>query len=162
VPYRVIIRSSGIHAAGCFAVDTIPRGTRVIEYTGDRVKQEDADDLYKDRPYTYLFGTGDGSIVIDGYGMAMYVNHSCTPNCETEEDEEGAVWIIATKKIPPGEELTYDYFRYDGEGDAPCTCGTKNCRGTMYSPKYLRKLKREAKKAAAGQAPDANVVAQTS
>ena len=148
MPYRVIIRSSGIHAAGCFAVDTIPRGTRVIEYTGDRIPQDTADDLYKDRPYTYLFGIGDGTTVIDGYGTAMYVNHSCTPNCETEEDEEGRVWIIAIKKIKPGEELTYDYFLYDGEGDAPCTCGTEVCRGTMYSPKEIRRRKREAKKAA--------------
>jgi uncharacterized protein len=146
VPYRVIVRSSGIHAAGCFAVDRIPSGTRVLEYTGDRISQDLADDLYKDRPYTYLFGFGDGTRVIDGYGTAMYVNHSCTPNCETEEDEEGAVWIIAIRNIQPGEELTYDYFLYDGEGDAPCTCGTPKCRGTMYSPKELRRRKREAQK----------------
>lgn len=146
MPYRVIVRSSGIHAAGCFAVDRIPVGTRVLEYTGDRIGQDEADDLYKDRPYTYLFGFGDGTKVIDGYGMAMYVNHSCTPNCETEEDEEGSVWIIAMRNIKPGEELTYDYFLYDGEGDAPCTCGTAKCRGTMYSPQEIRRRKREAKK----------------
>ena len=70
LPYRVIIRSSGIHAAGCFAVDTIPRGTRVIEYTGDRIPQDTADDLYKDRPYTYLFGIGDGTTVIARAPMA--------------------------------------------------------------------------------------------
>lgn len=156
VPYRVIIRSSGIHAAGCFAVDRIPKGTRILEYTGDRMTQEAADELYKDRPYTYLFGFGDGTHVIDGYGMAMYVNHSCTPNCETEEDEDGAVWIMALRAIEPGEELTYDYFLYDGEGDAPCTCGTLKCRGTMYSPKELRRRKREAKKQA--QAPNSAAV----
>jgi hypothetical protein len=48
------------------------------------------------------------------------------------------------RDIDAGEELTYDYFLYDGEGDAPCTCGTENCRGTMYSKKEMRKRQRAA------------------
>ena len=143
---RVIVRSSPIHAAGVFALERIPKGTRVLEYTGERVKHDDADELYDKRPYTYLFGVGDGTYVIDGYGVAMYVNHSCDPNCETEEDEEERVWIIATRNIEAGEELVYDYFLYDGSGPATCTCGAKKCRGTMYSPKEIRKRKREAAK----------------
>lgn len=141
---RLIVRSSPIHAAGVFALSAIPKGTRIVEYTGERLKHDDADELYKDRPYTYLFGVGDGTYVIDGYGMAMYVNHSCDPNCETEEDEDGRVWIMAIRDIAAGEELAYDYFLYDGEGDAPCTCGSAQCRGTMYSPTEIRKRKRKA------------------
>ena len=139
---RVIVRSSPIHAAGVFALQRIPKGTRILEYTGERMAHEAADELYKDRPYTYLFGIGDGENVIDGYGIAMYVNHCCDPNCETEEDEDGHVWILAMRDIEPGEELTYDYFLYDGEGEAPCTCGAKKCRGTMYSKKEVEKRKR--------------------
>ncbi len=142
---RVIVRSSPIHAAGVFALEKIPKGTRILEYTGERLKHEHADDLYDDRPYTYLFGVGDGTHVIDGYGMAMYVNHSCEPNCETEEDEDERVWIVALRDIDAGEELAYDYFLYDGAGPAKCTCGAAKCRGTMYSPTELRKRKRKAK-----------------
>lgn len=139
---RVIVRSSPIHAAGVFAIDPIPKGTRVLEYTGERMPHEAADALYDQRPYTYLFGFGDGSHVIDGYGLAMYVNHSCDPNCETEEDDQGHVWIDAMRDIASGDELTYDYFLYDGDGEASCTCGHANCRGTMYSPKEIRRRKR--------------------
>lgn len=145
---RVIIRSSAIHAAGCFALEPIRPKTKVLEYTGDRMPHEEADILYEGRPYTYLFGAGPTGTVIDGYGMAMYVNHSCTPNCETEEDENGRVWIMSTRRIEPGEELTYDYFLYDGEGEARCACGTVNCRGTMYSPAEIRRQKRAAKQTA--------------
>ena len=120
---RLIVRSSAIHAAGVFTLERIPKGTLVVEYTGTRMKHDDADNLYNERPYTYLFGVGDGTYVVDGYGMAMYLNHSCAPNCETEEDEDEHVWIRAIRDIEPGEELVYDYFLYDGEGDAPCTCG---------------------------------------
>ncbi len=141
---RLIVRSSPIHAVGVFTLENIRKGTRILEYTGERMAHEAADEFYKHRPYTYLFGFGDGSKVIDGYGMAMYVNHCCDSNCETEEDEEGRVWISAMHDIVAGEELTYDYFLYDGEGDAPCTCGTPNCRGTMYSRKEMRKHQKAA------------------
>ena len=149
---RLIVRSSAIHAAGVFTLERILNGTLVVEYTGTRMKHDDADNLYKERPYTYLFGVGDGSHVVDGYSMAMYLNHSCAPNCETEEDEDERVWIRAIRDIEAGEELVYDYFLYDGEGDAPCTCGAEKCRGTMYSPKELRKRKRSAREDAGAKA----------
>ncbi len=85
---RLIVRSSAIHAAGVFTLEPISNGTLIAEYTGTRMKHDDADTLYSERPYTYLFGVGDGTFVVDGFSMAMYLNHSCAPNCETEEDEE--------------------------------------------------------------------------
>lgn len=143
---RLIVRSSGIHAAGCFAQQPIRKGQKVVEYTGERMLHDDADKLYENLPYTYLFGTSDGETVIDGFGMAMYINHSCDPNCETEEDEQGRVWIISMRDIAAGEELTYDYLLYEGNGDAPCSCGSKQCRGSMYSPKQLGRRKRTSAK----------------
>lgn len=140
---RLIIRSSDIHAAGCFALDDIPKGTRVLEYTGERITKDEGDDRYDGRPFTYLFGVGDGDVVIDGHGMAMFVNHSCDSNCETDE-EDGRVYIESIRDIVAGEELTYDYCLYDGEDEAPCHCGSSNCRGSMYSPEWLRKMRRAA------------------
>lgn len=127
----LIIRSSAIHAAGCYTLTPIRKGARVAEYTGPRLTKEEADKWYDQSPITYLFGLGDGRIVIDGHGMAMFINHSCDANCETHE-KRGRVWIVATRDIAAGEEITYDYCLYDGQGDdATCNCGTKACRGTM-------------------------------
>lgn len=142
---RLIIRSSDIHAAGCFTLDRIPTGTRVLEYAGERISKAEGDNRYDGRPFTYLFGVGDGEVVIDGHSMAMFLNHSCDPNCETDE-EDGRVYIESIRDIAAGEELTYDYYLYDGEDDAPCTCGSKKCRGSMYSPEWLRKMRRAAAK----------------
>jgi len=129
-----IIRSSRIHAAGVFATQPIRRMTRILEYDGPRLSKAAADVLYEDRNDTYLFGVGDGRQVIDGHSMAMFVNHSCDPNCETEEYGL-RVWIQAMRDIKVGEELTYDYCLYDGDEDDPaiCHCGAKECRGTMYA-----------------------------
>jgi SET domain-containing protein len=146
----LIIRSSDIHAAGCYTTTRIARGARVAEYTGPRLTKDEADLLYESKPITYLFGLGDGSIVIDGHCMAMFINHSCDPNCESGE-EDGRVWIKAIKNIPAGAEITYDYCLYDGgDEEQLCNCGAANCRGTMYSEEEIRRRKR--KEAAARKA----------
>jgi SET domain-containing protein len=147
----LIIRSSAIHAAGCYTLTPIRKGTRVAEYTGHRMSKDEADAAYEDSLITYLFGLGDGEIVIDGHCTTMFINHSCDANCETRE-VRGRVWITAIRNIEAGEEITYDYCLYDGGDDeAVCNCGAKKCRGTMYSPAEVRKRKR-AKKTAATKA----------
>jgi SET domain-containing protein len=143
----LIIRSSAIHAAGCYTTTAIRKGKRVAEYTGHRFTKAEADIAYEASPITYLFGLGKGDMVIDGHSTAMFINHSCDANCETCE-EDGRVWITAIKNIPAGEEITYDYCLYDGGDDqALCNCGAKNCRGTMYSKEEIRRRKAAAKKA---------------
>ena len=145
----LIIRSSDIHAAGCYTTTHIPKGRRVAEYTGPRLTKDEADALYEAKPITYLFGLGDGSVVIDGHCMAMFINHSCDPNCESDEEDDGRVWIKSIKNIPAGAEITYDYCLYDGGDEAQfCNCGAKDCRGTMYSVEEIRRRKRAAAKAA--------------
>ncbi len=143
----LIVRSSQIHAAGCYTTTRIRKDAFIVEYTGERISKDLADERYEHRDHTYLFGVGDGRTVIDGFGTAMFLNHSCAPNCETDE-VDGRIWIIALRDIKPGEELTYDYCLYDGEpGDeAPCSCGAKQCRGTMYSDDEVARQKRELKK----------------
>jgi SET domain-containing protein len=139
----LIIRSSDIHAAGCYTTSDIRKGTLIVEYTGPRISKEQGDEIYENRQTTYLFGLRDGKEVIDGHGVAMFINHSCDPNCETDEIDN-RVWIIAIRNIKAGEELTYDYMLYDGDEDdpAPCYCGSSNCRGTMYSENEIRRQKR--------------------
>ncbi len=84
------------------------KGDLVIEYTGKRITNEEADE----RPNRYLFDL-DEKWTIDGSprsNLARYINHSCRPNCEpvhyTDVNEIG---IEAIRNIKAGEELTYDY-----------------------------------------------------
>jgi SET domain-containing protein len=139
----LVIRRSGIHAKGCFTTTRIRKGARIIEYRGRRLSPREADKLPPGGEVTYLFGLSDGS-VIDGQGKAARINHSCAPNCETVE-EDGRVWIVARRDIRAGEELSYDYMLYDGDGKAPCSCGAPRCRGTMYAPKRRRRARRRKK-----------------
>src|SRR5439155_14969321 len=81
------VRPSPVQGLGGFAARLIPRGTRVVEYTGERITHAEADARYDDagmrRHHTFLF-TVDRDTVIDaaaGGGPARYLNHACEPNC---------------------------------------------------------------------------------
>ena len=55
----LIIRSSSIHAAGCYTTAPIAKGTRVVEYTGPLIGKEEADRRYEIKPITYLLNLFD-------------------------------------------------------------------------------------------------------
>ena len=139
----LVIRRSRIHADGVYTTERIRNRALVAEYTGPRLTNAAADDIYEHSPRTYLFGMVDGDHVIDGDGIAAFINHSCDPNCEADE-VRGRVILRAIRPIAAGEELAYDYNLYDGDLDdpAPCFCGAKNCRGSMYAPKEIARRRR--------------------
>jgi SET domain-containing protein len=139
------IRPSRIHAAGVFTNAPIGKGSRIIEYVGPRLTPDEANELYDEAPRTYLYGMEDGKTVIDGIGIAAYLNHSCEPNCEVDEIKN-RVWILALRDIAAGEELLWDYSLYDDDDPAPCHCGSPKCRGTMYSREWLATLRRRAQR----------------
>jgi uncharacterized protein len=142
----VVIRRSKIHADGVYTTRLIKRREIVAEYTGPRLSYSEADAIYEHSPRTYLFGLTDGERAVDGDGIAAFINHSCNPNCEADEIK-GRVIIRAIRAIAPGEELAYDYNLYDGDPDdlALCFCGAKNCRGSMYSEKEIRRRRKKTK-----------------
>ena len=159
------IRPSPIHGYGVFATRRIRTGTRLIEYTGERLTPSAADARYDDDhsepPHVLLF-TVDRRTVIDagvGGNEARYVNHSCDPNCEAVI-EQRRVYLEALRTITAGEELTFDYQLERGrwptaewERRYACRCGGATCRGTMLAPPRRRTPRRgrtAAKKHGAG------------
>jgi SET domain-containing protein len=157
---RLLIRSSSIHAAGCYTLDAIPNGRRIMEYTGPLISKELANERYSERPVTYLFGFDNGSTdVIDGFGTAMFLNHCCAPNCDTDE-KNGRIFVRAIRDIAAGEELVYEYNLYDSDDEpADCYCGQPNCRGTMYSDDELkRRARRFARRKAAKKKKKASLL----
>ena len=149
MPPELIIRSSSIHAAGCYTMRRIRKGTPVVEYDGPHFSKDEADERYKDRFITYLFSTGNRGEVIDGFGTAMFINHSCDPNCESA-NVNGRIWVVATRDIAAGEELTYEYNLHDSDDtdDADCHCGAHQCRGTMFSDDEVKRRARKARREA--------------
>ncbi len=140
---RIEVRESGVHGCGVYATQLIPKGARIIEYTGKRVLWENVPDDLAD-PHTFLFGLDNGIEVIDpttGGSEARWINHSCDPNCEAIE-ENGRIFIHALRNLRPGEELFYNYALQVDEPitrevaeESRCFCGSLRCRGTMLEQK---------------------------
>ena len=123
---RIIVRRSGIHGKGVFALTDIPKGTRLMEYVGERISHKEADRRYaaehEHSPHTMLFAVDD-KVVIDATqwgNSSRFINHSCTPNCWFEVVDK-TIWIRAGRNIRRGEELTYNYSII-GEKTTPCRC----------------------------------------
>ena len=141
------LRRSPIQGLGAFATRPIKKGERIVEYTGERISNDEADRRYDDaqmrRHHTFLFTLSSRTIVDAAVGgnEARFINHSCNPNCEAVIDRS-RIFIYAIKPIAAGEELAYDY-QYEWRDDYTdedvklyvCKCGAPNCRGTILSPK---------------------------
>ena len=152
------IRRSPIQGRGAFATRRIRKGERIIEYTGERISNAEADRRYDDermrRHHTYLFTLTQRTVVDGGVGgnTSRFINHSCEPNCEAVI-EDGRIWIEADRTIPKGRELTYDYqYERVSNDDAaderkyPCHCGARGCRGTILLPRRKRRRRRSTRR----------------
>src|SRR5262245_19374340 len=108
------LRPSPIAGIGAFAKKDIPRRTRMVEYAGEKISNEEAERRYPDTQdaphHTFLF-TLNGKWAIDAAvngNEARFINHSCEPNCEAVITRN-KIWIETLGRIKAGSELSYDY-----------------------------------------------------
>lgn len=148
----ISVKHSSIHGTGVFAAKDIPKDTKIIEYVGRKVSKDEANEIadiqYEkgvsgEEGHVYIFEIND-DYDIDGnvdYNTARFINHSCDPNCETEQDDKDRIFIISIKEIKKGEEITYNYgYDVDNWQEHPCKCGSKNCVGYIVAEDQWKKL----------------------
>ena len=144
---RIQTRVSSVHGKGVFAVQDLAEGETLIEYVGEIVTWKEALRRHphdpKDPNHTFYFHIDEKHVIDAKYGgnSSRWINHSCKPNCEADE-QEGRVFIKALRNIQAGEELFYDYgliidakYTKKLKAEYPCWCGAKSCRGTLLAPK---------------------------
>jgi uncharacterized protein len=124
----LVFKASPIHGLGGFARTAIGKGARVVEYVGQRIsKSESLRRCEGNNEFSFSLNDEqdlDGNV---DWNLARYLNHSCAPNCEAELQDD-RIWIVATRDIPAGEEVTFNYG-YDlvDYRDYPCRCGSPDC-----------------------------------
>ena len=125
---------------GVFTAAPIQAGEPIVEYVGELVRMRVVDERQKKYEKqgnngSYIFRLDD-EMCIDATnigGIARYINHSCSPNCDTriiQTAGQSRVVICARRYIQPYEELTYDYrLPYETKDKAiECNCGSEKCR----------------------------------
>jgi hypothetical protein len=148
----LVRRPSPRHGEGVFAAAPIPALTAVIEYTGQLISPEEAEQRYPTvmggtlAEHTFVLEL-DADRVIDanvGGNDARFINHSCAPNLDPIRVGD-AMWLFAVRDIAAGEELGYDYAIELDERHTPaakqrfpCACGSATCRGTLLRAKSAK------------------------
>jgi SET domain-containing protein len=142
------VERSSVHGNGVFARRDIAPGERIVEYAGREITWEEAQIRAEiqggPHNHTFFFSLANGNVIDGGdHGNeARFINHSCEPNCEAIEEEDGRIFIYALHDIKQDEELSYSYpLIYEGrhtpaiKKEFACRCGALNCTGTMLAPK---------------------------
>lgn len=118
------VRPSPLHGLGCFATRPFPKGRKIAEYEGARVRFAELTDEQAAWDLNYIIGIDD-EWAIDGSrggNQTRYINHSCQPNVYVRTTS-GHVIFYALREIQPGEELVWDYVICDDDGRVdPCPC----------------------------------------
>ena len=147
---------SHVHGSGLFAVQNIKKGSKIIEYIGDKVTKKEGDKRADKQIKQYKKNKNNGMVYvfelnklydIDGsvaYNHAKLINHSCNPNCEVEIINN-EIWISAIKNIKKNTELSYNYgYSYDTDYvDHICKCGSSKCVGYILDEDHWPKLKKK-------------------
>jgi SET domain-containing protein len=122
---RLTRRRSKLHGFGVFAAEPINKNTRIIDYAGELIRNSrsgarEARYLKQGCIWVYRVNrTWSRDAAVDG-NIARFINHACAPNCWTEVVDM-TIWIRASRRIEPGEELTYDYATV-GDHTIQCRC----------------------------------------
>jgi uncharacterized protein len=147
---RIVVRSSPVHGRGVFALQPLSVGTKILEYKGEIVSWKQAQRRYErsnaEAGHTFFFDLDDGRVIDGARGgnSARWINHSCQPNCETEQDGD-RVFIHALRDIEPGDELFIDYgLVVEGRQTVAlrqmyvCYRQSPKCRKTMRKREFSR------------------------
>jgi SET domain-containing protein len=125
------IQKSAIEGRGCFSSASFRRGRKIAEYSGERIPNAEAKRRAGRRKLRICAinqrWSLDGS---RGGNGTHYINHSCRPNAYMKI-LYGHILFIALRDIEPGEEITIDYESTLHSDEKRCSCGTKDCRGTI-------------------------------
>ena len=140
---KYVVNTSGIHGTGLFARNAITEGEQILEYVGKKISKAESL-LLCEAGNPFVFDL-DEEWDIDGsveWNPARFANHSCSPNCEVQ-NEDGRLWMIALRAIAPGEELTYNYGYDFGEfREHPCACGAPECIGYIVAEEFHDTVRR--------------------
>jgi hypothetical protein len=126
-------RRSRIHGWGVYATRTIPKNTRIIDYAGEKISNQESlkrERRYRKRGNVWCFKLTNRTVIDAAVGgnIARFINHACWPNCYVHITG-GIIWIRAARTIRQGEELTYNYHT-DGEEQIICRC-RPGCHGLL-------------------------------
>uniref|UniRef100_A0A8C5E4C6 Histone-lysine N-methyltransferase NSD3 n=1 Tax=Gouania willdenowi TaxID=441366 RepID=A0A8C5E4C6_GOUWI len=136
-----VIRTEG-RGWGLRTNQALRKGDFVIEYVGEVIDSDECQQRIKraheNHVTNFYMLTLTKDRVIDAGpkgNSSRFINHSCSPNCETQKwtvNGDVRIGLFTLCDIEPGTELTFHYnLHCVGNRRTSCHCGSDNCSGYL-------------------------------
>ena len=136
------LRPSKIVGVGVFAACPFKTNERIADGINERDYKDlipwgvakECDRNIRAKIEAFCIGTPDGFLAPENLdfnrlSIEWYLNHSCDGNVGFNDDGD----FVARRRVPKGDELTYDYGLAESNPRfrMVCGCGSSNCRGVV-------------------------------
>jgi hypothetical protein len=115
-------KPSALHGLGVFAVEFVPKGTPIWRFEPgfDRALSPDQfaalPPLAQAHLLQHAYPDSAGNWILSG-DLTIFMNHSSPPNTGALPGAPEPVTTVALRDIEAGEELTCDYYAFDGAAE---------------------------------------------
>jgi hypothetical protein len=126
-----------------FAAEHFGEGAVLMEFTGRRIPVDQVPTLFRGEEDRFVQVTPDHYMGPSGR-IDDLVNHSCAPNAGLRFTEDG-VFLVSTRAIVPGEEVSWDYSTTLRESNwhMICQCRAPECRRVIGNFETLTPARQE-------------------
>ncbi|MFH1195405.1 MAG: SET domain-containing protein [bacterium] len=121
----VTVKDSPIHLKGIFSTVDIPPNEIIMIIRGEVIDEDECIKREDEDNNVYIFWNGDSYIDTIDTQKIKYINHDCDPNCEVDDRDDESLYLISSRKINAGEEITIDY----GYEEIYSECSCYSCTG---------------------------------
>jgi len=119
---KAFAQASALHGLGVFAVEFVPKGTPIWRFESgfDRAFTPEQfaglPPLAQAHLRQHAYPDAAGNWILSG-DLTIFMNHSSPPNTGAPPGAPEPVTTVALRDIQAGEELTCDYYAFDGAAE---------------------------------------------
>lgn len=109
-PNYIVVLESPIQGKGIFTTKPCEAGEVLMIIAGETISADECLRREEEENNVYIF-YNDEDTYIDAAMTAKirYINHSCEPNAEVKDRDRESLYLVASRPIQAGEEITIDY-----------------------------------------------------
>ncbi len=108
-PDYIIVLDSPIQGKGIFITKPCQAGEVLMIISGETINAEECL-RREEEANVYIFYNDDDTYIDTAMTEKIrYINHSCEPNAEVKDRDRDSLYLVASRSIEAGEEITIDY-----------------------------------------------------
>lgn len=109
-PDYIVVLDSPIQGKGIFTTKPCEAGEALMIIAGEKINADECVRRENEENNVYIFYNEEDAYIDTAMTEKIrYVNHSCEPNAEVRDRDRESLYLVASRSIQAGEEITIDY-----------------------------------------------------